>query len=243
MNYELKGICLSFGELSVLDRLDIEFPPSSVSAILGPSGCGKTSLLKIVAGLLSPNAGSIFGLDSARVSYCFQEPRLLPWLNVRDNILFALSGLGDDKMAEERADRFILEAGLESFASAKPRTLSGGMKQRVNLARAFAYPSDILLLDEAFASVDLDLKVGLLDLFGTLWEEERRTAIMVTHDIQDALYVADRIVLLSERPARLKKIIDIPGRGGRVYGLPEPEAARSVYEALFKGGQIAKPGS
>lgn len=239
MNYELKDIRLSFGSLTVLDSLDMSFPSASVSALLGPSGCGKTSILKVMAGLLKPDSGSRAGFESVRVSYCFQEPRLLPWLSVRENILFALSGLGDRAEAESRADRFIAEAGLSAFSSSRPQALSGGMKQRVNLARAFAYPSEILLLDEAFASADLGLRIGLLDLFGNLWEEEKRTAIMVTHDVQDALYAADRVIILSGRPAKPRRIIEIPREEKRIYGSPVSAVSRIVYESVY--GEGLKP--
>ncbi len=221
-SFELKGIKKRFGPLEVLAGIDASFNSSSVTAILGPSGCGKTTLLNIIAGILEPDEGSLTGFPFASYSYSFQEPRLLPWLSSMDNLLFALSGLKDKAVVLERAARFLKSAGLEDFGDAKPFGLSGGMKRRLSLARAFAYPSDILLLDEAFSSVDLKLRIELMDLFSLLWREEKRTAIFVTHDIQDALYLADQILVLSSRPSKLLDRLDVPiARESRRYASKE----------------------
>ncbi len=221
-SFELRGIKKRFGPLEVLAGIDASFNASSVTAILGPSGCGKTTLLNIIAGVLDPDEGSMAGFPSASFSYSFQEPRLLPWLSSMDNLLFALSGLNDKAVGAERAARFLKSAGLEGFGDAKPFGLSGGMKRRLSLARAFAYPSDILLLDEAFSSVDLKLRIELMDLFSLLWREEKRTAIFVTHDIQDALYLADQILVLSSRPSKVLDRLDVPiSRESRRYASKE----------------------
>jgi NitT/TauT family transport system ATP-binding protein len=215
----MKGLSLSYGAMKVFEGLDAEFPSGSVTALLGPSGCGKTSLLNIIAGLIQPDAGRIIGSESGGCSYCFQEPRLLPWLGARDNILFALSRFMDKKDSERRADKALAQTNLSQFAAAAPSKLSGGMRRRLALARAFAYPSDLLLLDEAFASVDLKQRIELLDLFIALWSEEPRTTLLVSHEIQDALYVADRIIVLSARPARILGSFEIPlPRERRRYG-------------------------
>jgi NitT/TauT family transport system ATP-binding protein len=221
-NYELRGIGKNFGALKVIDGVDASFATSSVTAILGPSGCGKTTLLNIMAGLVEPDEGSTGDFSVSSFSCSFQEPRLLSWLSSLDNILFALSGIPDKAFRMERALRFLGNACLEDFASVKPTRLSGGMKRRLSLARAFAYPSDILLLDEAFSAVDLKLRIELMDLFSLLWREEMRTAIFVTHDIQDALYLADQILVLSSRPAHVIDKLDIPlARENRRYGSRE----------------------
>ncbi|HWR10876.1 MAG TPA: ABC transporter ATP-binding protein [Rectinemataceae bacterium] len=209
-SYDLKGIKKRFGRLEVLHGVNASFERSSVTAVLGPSGCGKTTLLNIIAGILEADEGSTGDFPSASFSYSFQEPRLLPWLSSLDNLLFALSGLEDKAGSIERAQRFLKNAGLGNFADEKPSRLSGGMKRRLSLARAFAYPSDVLLLDEAFSSVDLKLRIELMDLFSLLWREEKRTAIFVTHDIQDALYLADQILVLSSRPAKILDRLEIP---------------------------------
>ena len=122
-------------------------------------------------------------------------------------------------MALSRAERFLEASGLSSFANAKPMELSGGMRRRLSLARAFAYPSDILLLDEAFASVDLKLRIELMDLFSLLWTDERRTTVFVTHDVQDATYLADRILVFSSRPAKLLDLVSLDiSRDERRFG-------------------------
>ena len=220
--YGLTRLRKSFEDLDVIDGIDAVFAESSVTAILGPSGCGKTTLLNIISGILDPDSGSIGDFSKAGFSYSFQEPRLLPWLSSLDNILFALAALPDKAMSRERAMRFLASSGLEAFIKTKPARLSGGMKRRLSLARAFAFPSDILLLDEAFSAVDLKLRIELMDLFSLLWREEKRTAIFVTHDIQDALYLSDQVLVLSRRPARVIDRIEIAmPREERRYGSRE----------------------
>jgi len=220
--YGLTSLRKSFGDLEVLDGIDAVFKDSSVTAILGPSGCGKTTLLNIISGIVEPDSGSIGDFSKASFSYSFQEPRLLPWLSSLDNILFALSALPDRNRNHERAMRFLASSGLDAFITAKPVQLSGGMKRRLSLARAFAFPSDILLLDEAFSAVDLKLRIELMDLFSLLWREEKRTAIFVTHDIQDALYLADQVLVFSGRPATIIDRIEIGmPREERRYGSRE----------------------
>ena len=220
--YELRGISKNFGQLEVIAEFSASFESSSVTAILGPSGCGKTTLLNIIAGILPPSQGSTGDFPSASFSYSFQEPRLLPWLSSMENLLFALSSIQDKKFREERAQRFLVHSGLADFSTTKPPKLSGGMKRRLSLARAFAYPSEVLLLDEAFSAVDLKLRIELMDLFSLLWREEKRTTIIVTHDVQDALYLADQVLVLSSRPARLVDKLSVPvARENRRYGSRE----------------------
>jgi len=206
--YGLSNISKSYDGPAVLGGITLSFMPGSITVILGPSGCGKTTLLNITAGLIAPDSGQRIGFDAARFSYAFQEARLLPWMNARGNIAFALKGavragiLSADE-AERRAREYLEAAGLGASAGQFPRALSGGMRQRLSLARAFAYPADILLLDEAFQSVDLGTKIDLMDSFLELWRRERPTVISVTHDIEEAVYLADRIIVLSARPARI----------------------------------------
>jgi NitT/TauT family transport system ATP-binding protein len=211
MAYELVSLRASYEGLPVLDGITLSLERESITVILGPSGCGKTTLLNLIAGLKSPDSGSRLGFEGCRFSYAFQEPRLLPWLDCRGNLAFALSGapgsapgraLGREE-ALARADRFLESAGLADSRKRMPRELSGGMRRRLSLARAFAYPSDMLLLDEAFQAVDLRMKLELMDVFLTLMREERRTVVCVTHDVEEAAYLADRAVVLSPRPARI----------------------------------------
>jgi NitT/TauT family transport system ATP-binding protein len=233
--YELRSIKKAFDSLQVLDGVDAVLETASVTAILGPSGCGKTTLLNIAAGIIQPDSGSRSGFEKASFSYSFQEPRLLPWLTALDNILFAMSRLSDKKLCKARAIRFLELSGLSAFASLKPPKLSGGMKRRLSLARAFAFPSDILLLDEAFSAVDMKLRISLMNLFSMLLREEKRTVLFVTHDVNDALYLADTILLLSERPAKVIDTIRITmPREERSFGSDElVEQEQRLYRKIL----------
>jgi NitT/TauT family transport system ATP-binding protein len=201
MAFELQSVRASYGGEPVLAGISLRLEPESVTVILGPSGCGKTTLLNVIAGLKAPDSGRRLGFEACRFSYAFQEPRLLPWLDCRSNIAFALSGAVCRDEAFARAERFIASAGLADAAGRKPAELSGGMRRRLSLARAFAYPSDMLLLDEAFQAVDLRMKMELMDVFLGLLREERKTVVCVTHDVEEAAYLADQAIALSPRPA------------------------------------------
>lgn len=203
MGYRIEGISASYGGLPVLDAFSLSMRSESVTVVLGPSGCGKTTLLNVIAGIKAPDSGLREGFEDCRFSYAFQEDRLLPWLSARENLAYALSGALDREAALERVDRFLEVASLSAFAASRPRELSGGMRQRLSLARAFAYPSELLLLDEAFKAVDLRAKMDLMDAFLALMREERRTVVCVTHDIEEAVYLADEVLVLSDRPARV----------------------------------------
>ncbi len=220
--YKIRNISKSFGEIHVLDDISQDFETASVTAVLGPSGCGKTTLFNILSGIVKADSGNIGQFAAARFSYAFQDPRLLPWLSVEDNMRFALSAIQDEALKKSRIHQFLADSGLEKFRTRKPAALSGGMKRRLSLARAFACPSDVLLLDESFSSVDLKLKIELMDLFSRLWEEEKRTTVFITHNIKEALYLADTIILLSSRPARILKIffLDKP-RNRRLFNATE----------------------
>ena len=231
-DFTLHNISKSFGKLEVLHSISASFPEASVTAVLGPSGAGKTTLLNLVSGLLSPDSGSMGDFESATFSYAFQEPRLLPWLDVEENLRFALSSLHDKAQAETRAHMFLKEAGLEEFRQSFPAQLSGGMRQKASLVRAFAFPSDVLLLDEALSAVDIKVRIELLDLFARLWQEEKRTTIFVSHDLHDALYIADQVILLSARPATVidSITIEIP-RELRSY---DAEQLKDVERRLYR---------
>jgi NitT/TauT family transport system ATP-binding protein len=210
MAYRLDAIRKSYGGIPVLAGVDLELERGSVTVILGPSGCGKTTLLNVMAGLVPFEGGSRSGFDEARFSYAFQEPRLLPWMNARENAAFALSGLMARDAALARVDALLEVAGLADARDLRPDQFSGGMRQRLSLVRAFAYPADILLLDEAFTSVDLRTKIDLMDAFLGLWKAERPTVVSVTHDVEESVYLADRVVVLSDRPARVMDGFAIP---------------------------------
>jgi len=201
----VEGLTKSFGELEVFRDLSLEIAGSGITAILGPSGCGKTTLLHVVAGLLDPDRGRVSGLEGKRVSYLFQEPRLLPWKTVWGNLDVVLHGLYAPAERAERIRRFLDMVELLPFRHSYAHELSGGMRQRVAIARAFAYPGELLLMDEPFQALDLALKLSLLGEFERLWLAEPRPAVFVTHDIHEALVLGDEILVFTARPARVKR--------------------------------------
>ena len=209
MRYALENIEKSFGPLKVLDGFSFDFRPGKVTAVLGPSGCGKTTLLNIASGLSAPDSGRRTGFGDARISYVFQDPRLISSLSARGNIELVLRSLFPPKERRERAGRFLSAVGLESAGDLKPQALSGGMRQRTALARAFAYPADVLLMDEPFQSVDLRTRIGLLDAFLELQAADCRTVIFVTHEVKEALYLGDTVVVLSDKPARVLDVLEL----------------------------------
>lgn len=236
---ELKAIGKSFDELLLFHDLSISFPDGEVSAILGPSGCGKTTLLHMLAGIVSPDAGRIEGLDGRRISYLFQEPRLIPWLTVGGNLELVLEGVyGKEK--SRRLSRELLERlGIGESAATYPIELSGGMRQRAVIARAFAYPGEILLMDEPLQALDLARKIDLVGWFRELWSEKRPCTLFVTHDIQEALLLGDSILVLSSPPGRIKRIFRNPlPPGERSLSRPEINGLEAeLYRELIGSGE------
>jgi NitT/TauT family transport system ATP-binding protein len=170
--------------------------------ILGPSGCGKTTLLKLMAGLLHPDRGAFEGVPrTGGCSFVFQEPRLLPWKTVLANVTLPAEPVLGKVEAEERARHFLRQVSLEDKSAAYPGELSGGQKQRVSFARAFTFPGAILLMDEPFQSLDIPLRIQLMDLTRSLLEESPRRTVIVTHDPREAVYLGKRIMVLGKAPA------------------------------------------
>jgi NitT/TauT family transport system ATP-binding protein len=203
----------------VFSNLSLNVKEREILGILGPSGCGKTTLLHLLAGMEAPTSGDITGVPQSSVteglslSYLFQEPRLLPWMSVEENIDLVLRNHYPDKRERsDRIHRFVDLVGLLGFSGFRPAELSGGMRQRAAVARAFAYPSQLILMDEPFQSLDADLKYQLIAAYRDIWLAEPRTTVLVTHDIQEALLLADRIIVFSQRPARIEESfsVDIP---------------------------------
>ena len=186
------NLCKSFDQLEVLRDINLNIAQGERVALLGPSGAGKTTLLKILAGLEAPSSGSVEN-HAQRSAFVFQEPRLIPWRSVKDNLLF-VNPDGDYKAALNSVE-------MADFADYPPADLSGGMRQRVNLARALITQPDLLILDEAFHSLDLGVKMRLMESIHQRWQEKSFALLCVTHDPKEALYLADRIILLSTRPA------------------------------------------
>lgn len=208
MSLNLKNISKSFNGKQIYDNFCMEITEGTISCILGPSGCGKTTLLNIIGGILAPDSGTLEGFSGKKFSYIFQEPRLLPWKSVRGNIEFVLDSINNGekvsaRQREKEADELIKRVELEEFENYYPSQLSGGMKQRVSIARAFAATSNIILMDEPLNGLDINLKHGMLKWFSQLWQQDRRTVIFVTHDIDDALILGSDIYLLSKAPVQI----------------------------------------
>ncbi len=208
MKYAVRNIYKKYDDLLVLDDLSIDFPSNKTTCILGPSGCGKTSLLNIIGGIVEKDGGQVIGLDDIDISFVFQEDRLMEWKNVKDNIGFVLKGrMGKDEI-DIVVDKYLDLVNLEDYKYYYPRSLSGGMRQRVSILRSFAYPSDLLILDEPFKSLDINNRQILIEFLKEVKVKETRTSILVTHDVEEAIDLADRIVILSDKPTKVIQIID-----------------------------------
>jgi len=206
-------------EMTVLDRLSLEVDKGQLLVLLGPSGCGKTTILRMVAGLESPSLGSVRvngipiqgpGRDRTLV---FQEGSLFPWLTAADNVAFGLRAMGVPRRERlARAGRLLSRLGLEDYGQLYPHQLSCGMRQRVAIARALAVDPDVLLLDEPFASVDALTRAQLQEELLGIWHRYQKTILFVTHSVHEAVLLADRIAILTDRPSGLVicQTIDIP---------------------------------
>ena len=209
-----RNISKNYGEVEALRDLSLEFPRGQLTSLLGPSGCGKTTLLKIIAGLLEPTSGQVEvngktvtgpGPDRA---FVFQDFALLPWASVMRNVSFGLEMRGVAKSErEDIAGRYIKEVGLGGFENAYPHELSGGMRQRVGLARALSVDAEVLLMDEPFSAVDEQTRRKFQEDLLSLVQNENKTFIFVTHSIEEAVYVSDQIAILLPRPSRVHEII------------------------------------
>lgn len=208
MRFEVRNISKSYGNLLVLDDITIEFPENETTCILGPSGCGKTTLLNIIAGIIDKDRGEIVGFTENDMSFVFQEDRLIEWKSVKENINFVLKGKMDKAKIEIITDKYLKLVNLEEYKNYYPKRLSGGMRQRISILRAFAYPSKLLIMDEPFKSLDINNKQIVIEFFKELRRKEKRTCILVTHDIEEAVNLADRIVILSDKPSKVNKIIE-----------------------------------
>ena len=210
----LTGIRKRYGDVDVLAKVDLEVAASEIVALVGPSGCGKSTLLRLVSGLDTAFEGHIRvgdrdvrGPDPA-VGVVFQEPRLFPWLRLDENVSFGLPDRGAAH-ARELVRETLGVVGLGSFASALPKELSGGMAQRAALARALVTEPQVLLLDEPFSALDAFTRMRLQDHLLAAWSRYRPTLVLVTHDLDEAVYLADRVVLLSDRPSRIVDVLRV----------------------------------
>jgi NitT/TauT family transport system ATP-binding protein len=212
---EVRGVHKVYGGgVVALKDINLDFNRGELTSLLGPSGCGKTTLLKIIAGLLKPTSGEV-AVNGRRVTgpgperaFVFQDFALMPWASVLRNAAFGLELQGVPRAEREnRARHYIAEVGLAGFEEKYPHELSGGMRQRVGLARALCVDADVLLMDEPFSAVDEQTRRKFQEDLIRLREIERKTFILVTHSIEEAVYLSDRIILLSPRPGRLNRIV------------------------------------
>jgi len=210
MKLNLNHINKSYGELEIFNDFSISFIPGSINCILGPSGCGKTTLLNILNRSILPDSGDCDDFSKLRTSYVFQEPRLLPWKTVKENIEFVLKGTMEKLELQQRLDEYITLVQLDKFSDYYPSALSGGMKQRVSLARAFSFNYDIVLMDEPFKALDYKLKNKLIEQFLALWEKDKRTVIFVTHDVDEVLQIGQHLFIFSNPPVQLTEQFLIP---------------------------------
>ncbi|HVH92557.1 MAG TPA: ABC transporter ATP-binding protein [Candidatus Acidoferrum sp.] len=231
------------GGVEALKDASLELPRGRLSTLLGPSGCGKTTLLKIIAGLIPPSSGEVWvkgkkvdGPGPER-AFVFQDFALLPWANVLRNVAFGLELRGTPQEQRfEIARKHIAEVGLSNFESSYPHQLSGGMRQRVGLARALAVDADIILMDEPFSSVDEQTRRKFQEELLELLRHRQKTVIFVTHSIEEAVYLSDRIVLLSRRPGRVSQIIAPQiDRSGSPDEIRRDRAYLDTVEEIWQG--------
>ena len=221
---EVTGLAKSFGELAVLRDISFRVDRDEFVTIFGPSGCGKTTILRILAALETPDAGRVLvdGVDGLahrddykrKISIVWQDPRLLPWRTAVGNVAFSVEMRHPEVPRDEvarRAGRALELVGLAAFAGSLPRQLSGGMRQRVNLARALALDADIMLMDEPLASLnEITDKRQLMSGISAIWEMKRKTVVYVTHSVSEAVSLSDRIVVFSDKPTRILGEIRVP---------------------------------
>jgi NitT/TauT family transport system ATP-binding protein len=205
-----QNVSKSFDSLTIFENLSLYVARNRIVAIVGPSGCGKTTLLKMVTGIVQPDEGTVTVATDA-LGYVFQEPRLLPWRTALDNVASSLRARGTDKAeARARATGWLERVGLKGFEQYHPSELSGGMAQRVSIARALAVEPRVLLLDEPFSNVDRSLKKSLMDILQGIIKERETTVLYVTHELTEALRLADRIVEIT--PKRKLRELDLSNR-------------------------------
>ncbi|MCL2320587.1 MAG: ATP-binding cassette domain-containing protein, partial [Oscillospiraceae bacterium] len=217
--------------LVVMENFCEEFEENKVNCILGPSGCGKTTLLNLLSGIIKENSGQI--TKPKMVSYVFQEEALIPQKTARKNLELVLKSVYRDKKKLKLViDKFLKIADLEKAADLYPHEMSGGMRQRLALIRAFAYPSDILLMDEPFKALDITLKNSIIKSFLNLYEEDKRTVIFVTHDIDEALLTGDFIYVYSKKPLNLlrKFTVNDSKSGRKLYADSLIKIKQEIYK-------------
>jgi ABC-type nitrate/sulfonate/bicarbonate transport system ATPase subunit len=239
---QVRGVEMIFAgppAVRALEPIDLEVSDGELVCLLGPSGCGKSTFLQIVAGFIKPTGGSVMidgtqvtGPDRKRI-FVFQERGVFPWLTVAENIAFGLGDLSKDERAKRVAAHVEL-VGLDGFEHAYPHELSGGMKQRVEVARALAVDPDMLFLDEPFGALDSMTRLTMRSELLRIWQAAKKTILFVTHDVDESVQLADRVVVMSARPATIRKIVDID--------IPRPRDLSSPRYLELRDGILAEIG-
>lgn len=201
---EIRGIHKKYKKEYIYEDFSLSFPEGQVSVLLGPSGCGKTTLLRMLAGLESFEKGTITGIQGKRISFVFQEDRLLPWLTVGENLALVLKSFLNPGQSDERINQVLELLNIRETRNMMPEELSGGMQRRVAIGRALAYDGDIIILDEPFKGMDDGLKSQVLPKLAKSWAESGKTVILVTHDLSDARKLSHSIYELSGRPVNCR---------------------------------------
>ncbi|NMB01878.1 MAG: ATP-binding cassette domain-containing protein [Firmicutes bacterium] len=220
-----KGFRNNSGELKVLYDISLTVRAGEIIALVGPSGCGKTTLLNMVAGLIEPDRGALARDVDLRLAYVFQEPRLLPWKTVEENISFVQDNFLSVVEAKKTRESLLQKTGLNEYKDVYPAQLSGGMKQRLEIVRALSIKPRLLLMDEPFKSLDLALKLQLQKLIMAEQVKDKFAVLFITHDPEEAVMLADRVVVLSDKPTKIQREI--------VVDMPDEERNRSstlIYE-------------
>lgn len=227
--FELVGVGFDYGANRVIDGMDLVVAKGELVVCVGPSGCGKSTLLSLLAGHLTPQRGTLTRVGHTRTVY--QEGGLFPWLTVRENIERGLPPKTTNRAGA--VDEWLAVMRLEEFGAHYPHTLSGGMRQRVEIARALAAETDILLMDEPFSALDYQTRTRMRRELAETLAERPRTVVFVTHDIEEAVQLGDRVVVLGARPANVRKHLPLPGARPRSVVDPGvPEIAKQIMEEL-----------
>ena len=230
---QIRGVGMRFGGIVALDRIDLEVSKGEFVCLLGPSGCGKSTLLNAIAGFTQPTSGEILAFGKRVVepeperAMVFQEYALFPWMTVRENVAFGLRIRGD-REARAKADALLDKLALRGFGDRFPKDLSGGMRQRVALARCLALDAPMLLMDEPFGALDALTRRSMQDELLRIWTELQQTIVFVTHGIEESLLLADRVVVMTYRPGTVKKIVTV--------ALPRPrDEATPEFSTALRG--------
>ena len=208
MNISIRNLNKSYENEEIFKNFNIEFFDKNINCIIGKSGCGKSTLLNIIAGLTEIQSGEVSGISLSDISYVFQEDRLIEWLTVKENLEITLKKYFIQSVMDDKIDEILNLVGIYDIKNKYPNALSGGMRQRVNIARAFGKPSKLILMDEPFKSLDYKLKYTIIDEFKNLLNKEKRMVILVTHDLDEAIYFRGNIIVFNNKPVEIAGIFN-----------------------------------